>query len=248
MNVCHTARQVPHIPKPGCCTVRLPVVSPVNREPTFRFRSAPDWLRTRVAEGAAIQLLRTSSKSTAISDTDKRVHTLPDLPICPNVNSVSCRCEELSHGSSPDFQRDIRALYCLVIQKGNRKIGNAFLMSCMVPRPNSGTRHGFVFKVPGFVEEGLEDGGGVVRVFYVCQKQFMALFGMGTKRLYQLIHKRQEDLRLNRERGINTTVFGWSEDGGHYMMFGKRYKAFRSSYWVDSKVKSGEYETNEIDY
>lgn len=235
-------------PSKAVAKVLVPVVTPAPPpRASFSFSCAPAWLPQRLSLGISRAMFGKRSSKGCVSTTDRRVYTLPRLDVCPKENRVSCRCEELSHGSSPGFVRDLRAMYCSIIMHGNRRLGNEFLLSLMVPKLNSGNKHGFAFKLPGFIDEGLEDKGAVVRVFYVCQPQFLALFGMGTKRLYKLIKLRRQQV-CGWPCDEHHLRFGWSGDERSYILFGTPYKAFRSSHWVDQKVASGEYSTWEMKY
>lgn len=169
-----------------------------------------------------------------ISSTDLRVVVLPNLEICPNkTNEKTCHCVELSHGATTVFQDDVRRMYCRIIQETSRQVGNQFLMSMMVVKPEQPGV--LAYRIPGFTFDGR------VRMFYVCPPQFCKLFGMSTKRFYKLRRDRLLQLKEKEHVSGRSIVFGWTLGGESYVLGGKHYDAFRADSWKDYMIKHGGY-------
>lgn len=167
-----------------------------------------------------------------ISDTDARVMKLPALGMCPREsNTKTCHCMELA-SSNQDFQHDMRALYCKVIEASNHDEGNWLLMSYMVPRWNKlkGKRE-ITFRVPLFIDDG------TARIFYLCKPQFCNLFGMSTKRFYNLLRRREAIV----DSGGEASMYCWTDNGDAYKLGNMTYRAFRAEHWIEFMLKHGGY-------
>lgn len=211
--------------------------SPFPKVPTaeriiFKFVNAPAAVDVQITRAFQWKGYRNQGQ---ISKTDARVASLPFLEMCPRKsNKKTCHCIELA--STPDFQSDMRSYYCRIVEESSSQVGNAYLMSLMIPKPDfwKGKGFGFLFKIPAFIFDGR------VRIFYVCGPQFRRLFGLSSKRFYKLMRTRKENLQSGEDE-----MFHWSQDGTAYYFNGARRNAFRSDYWIDYMVKHGGHSATE---
>ena len=120
-------------------------------------------------------------KVSKVSKTDARVLDRPFMETdCPKKSKKKiCVCNDLLlFSDNPvETQTSIRQLYLRAVSEGGHKDGNQFLLGCMENPKRSASS--FLYKVP-FIK------GQKCRIFKLCVKQFMTLFGLTESRLDRL--------------------------------------------------------------
>ena len=174
-----------------------------------------------------------------VSNSDLKVLALPLLDRCPLPNKKKmCRCLEMSHLASSDFQRDIRLAYVKLCKEGSHEMGNMFLMSMMVPKSHSQVsyytewtgNHHLQFIVPGF---GCEQE---CRRFKLCSKQFQKLFGLTQPRLSRLMSLRRKEWPTICDNPwyMNPSEWmGWSKNLDEYMFGETIYTVFGTRKYME---------------
>lgn len=192
----------------------VPALTPLTLEPSFTL----DPEELEAATRSLCLSLPNKESPNSLSPCTLMVLDLQHLPLCSQeYKTISCPCMQMSHLASPDFQNDIRKLYCMICVEGNECMGDEFLMSMMTSRhTGSINKECASFLIPGFIE------GGECRKFWLCRAQFMNLFGLDNKSLCNI------EMRWRQRRPTgwsHMTPFGWSENLTSYHVGNKVYVA-----------------------
>lgn len=134
--------------------------------PSLEFVLAP--LDLEAATKWVCRSVNENAPDVFVSQGDLNVLGLQHLPLCSvEYKTKACACVQMSHFASPDYQDDIRKLYCMICREGNPNLAQTFLMSMMID-----TKSEVAFLVPGFYE------GRECQKFWLCRAQFCNLFGL----------------------------------------------------------------------
>ena len=172
---------------------------------------------------------------------------------------------ELAFGASNNHQTNIRLFLWNVLRMYGHKIGNAFLMSCMLrpfthkfhrpdrpsKDPATDDQMHLVYKVPElplYLDVMDKDiFGGECRAFFLCREQFKSLFGLTEGRLNRLHKQRTDRMRVDGgwikdpKKIDKVGPFHW-EDKDHFVAFEERYSVMAiENEWDDVRANAISY-------